>query len=174
MTSYTSSVHGEVIQNSRFGFSPLLQSKLVNQLKWYHITGMSYFIFLKVWLSIRLYLGHYDPSGGKPPGQFFLCRHQDRMKLSKCIIKHSKYHGRSTKSCISATDQSILTSLLQGALRPKIMIVFTQNKVCDNNQIAGSRLIARLTWCWWILRRRFNLLLPTQWLEVNGGPVNLG
>ena len=51
--------------------------------KWFHITGMSYFIFIPPWLLARFYLGHYDPSGDQSPGQFFLCRYQNRMKIIK-------------------------------------------------------------------------------------------
>ena len=112
-----------VINASELGVLPLLQVQVGKPTNGFNITGMIYFIFLiQLWSLTRLCMGHCDPSGSKPLGQFFLCRHQDSMK-SQSIIKYSKYHGGSTKSCLSATYQSILTSLLQGALRPKIMIV---------------------------------------------------
>ena len=80
-----------------------------------------------------------------------------------------------TKSCISAADQSIPTSLLQGALRPKISDYSLHSTQSVNiHLVAGLRFIAGLTRGGWIFWRQFNLLLPTQWLEVNGGPVNPG
>ena len=63
---------------------------------WFNIIRMIYFIF---WYC---YSFGYLPglvlgimTGGKLPGQIFLCRHKDCMKLSRCISKHSKYHGGS-------------------------------------------------------------------------------
>ena len=92
------------------GLHPYYSQKLVNQLTWYHITCMSYFIFRQVWLSIRLCLGHYDPSGGKPPGQFFLCRHRD------CILwymrQHWTIHDGSHKVFPTARWQQIKVFLL--------------------------------------------------------------
>ena len=89
-------------------------------------------MFIQFCLIARLYLGHYDPSGGKPPEQIFFMQTQglhNIMTIYKPTLKLAWRTKQSISQCTMAADQSILTSLLQGALRPKIIIVFTQQSL---------------------------------------------
>ena len=69
-----------VISTQDLGYHPYYK-KLVNQQcdSMSHVCYILYLIILKCSHGYKpgLYVGHYDPSGGKPPGQFFLCRHRD-------------------------------------------------------------------------------------------------
>ena len=87
-----------VISTQDWGYHPYYK-KLVNQRcdsmsqVWY----ISYLIILKCSLGYKpgLYVGHYDPSGGKPPGHFKLvvCRNRLNKAWSPVFIKLVVWSG---------------------------------------------------------------------------------
>ena len=90
MTYYTPSVHDGVIQEFQIWVFTLITIKVGQPTKVIlHHRYESFHIFT-VRLSIRPYLGHYDPSGGKPPGHFLFMQtkglhimiHEPTLKLS--------------------------------------------------------------------------------------------